>query len=250
MKNQQAQEDQYEFPYHWLPSFSADGRLISFGKNLEWALEYQSYISTICDFAKTISPKRILDVGCGDGRVTDMVFRSVENIDLCLGVDYSERAIAFAKMFADRRITFSCRRLDEIEDNFDLVSLIEVYEHIPPSESASFIKTVGSKVKSGGYLIVSVPSTNIPVNEKHYRHFSKDVLINEVATSSGLEMHKLYFCHSKSRFSNLLRKILINRLWTLNESHLQKFLINLYSRKLKHAKETDCSHIVCVFIKP
>jgi 2-polyprenyl-3-methyl-5-hydroxy-6-metoxy-1,4-benzoquinol methylase len=249
MGNQQAQEAQYSFPYHWLPTLEDDGRLLTLGKSLEWGLEYYSYVSTVADIARKRRPGSILDVGCGDGRVTEALFRAVPSVERCVGVDYSERAIALAKMFGSRPIEFQSRPLSDVAGGFDLVTLIEVYEHIPPDGAKAFMREVLSKLAPGGALLVSVPSVNVPLNEKHYRHFSLKLLSDEVLACGDVILESVTYCHSTSSLAEWLRRMLVNRVWTLNESGLQRALINLYDRFFKYTNEGRGSHVVALFVR-
>ncbi|MDO9236520.1 MAG: class I SAM-dependent methyltransferase [Aquabacterium sp.] len=250
MGNQQAQEAQYSFPYHWLPVLADDGRLLTLGKSLEWGLEYYSYVSTVADMARQRRPSSILDVGCGDGRVTDALFRAAPSVQRCVGVDYSERAIALARMFGNQSIDFQNRPLSEVPGEFDLVTLIEVYEHIPPDDAMVFLRDVVSKLAPGGALLVSVPSVNVPVNEKHYRHFSLELLHEEVVACGNVKLEYVTYCHSTSKLAEWLRRIMINRVWTLNDSGMQRVLIRLYDRFFKYASEERGAHVVALFVRP
>jgi len=86
---QKVQEDLYEFPYHYI------GQKIEIYK-LIWQIEYFSIFNIIKNILKPFSNQKILDAGCGDGRFC-YEFRD-QNVDI-IGVDYSQRAINFAKGF-------------------------------------------------------------------------------------------------------------------------------------------------------
>jgi hypothetical protein len=66
------QASQYEFPYHYLPHFSANGtpRLHRY---LAWGLDYLTYTSFVVEQIRQISPRSLLDIGCGDGRLINVV---------------------------------------------------------------------------------------------------------------------------------------------------------------------------------
>jgi SAM-dependent methyltransferase len=249
MGNQKAQEAQYSFPYHWLPSLGEGGRLLALGKALEWGLEYYSYLQTAADIASYLKPSSILDVGCGDGRVTDALFCAAPSVNRCVGVDNSERAIALARMFGNKSIDFQCKQISEVTGKFDLVSLIEVYEHIHPQQARLFLMDVLSKIAPSGALLVSVPSQNVPLNEKHYRHFSLPLLCDEVSSCGKWTLVRVNYCHSTSKLSQWLRRLMINRFWTLNQSNLQQYLIGVYDKFFKHTTEDCGAHIVAVFVR-
>ena len=168
-KEQNAQEQQYYFPYHYL------------GLQLELyrELEHRHYLSVmkICkEMLRPFNGQKILDAGCGDGRFC-YEFRN-ENVEV-LGVDYSERAIGFAKAF-NPSMQFCVADLTQLdyENHFDIVTLIEVLEHIPPEKIKDCISSLSRALKIGGRLLVSVPTVNLPLHKKHYQHFTMKTLLS------------------------------------------------------------------------
>ena len=93
MKNlteeQRDQEDLYSFPYHYLDLKSDEHRLLL-------RIEGIAKLRLIRDYILKNNFKRILDAGCGDARL----FHEIKDFNgELVGVDYSERAIGFAKVF-------------------------------------------------------------------------------------------------------------------------------------------------------
>ena len=68
-KEQKIQNQEYEFPYHYIPKFRGD---FTQTNNWIWGRNYISAIEFILTQIKKDSKKieSIADVGCGDGRLT------------------------------------------------------------------------------------------------------------------------------------------------------------------------------------
>ena len=139
------------------------------------AIDYRGYIA-VTESLLPSAPCRLLDVGCGDGFIAAQLLESGYNVT---GVDYSERAIAFAKILVPDG-TFHVGDVRELAKQaqwhaqFDTAIFIEVLEHIPPDYHLETIKAIGQCLKLDGTLIMSVPSIHIPLNRWHYKHFERD----------------------------------------------------------------------------
>ena len=161
---QMAQEKDYAFPYHYL-----DLQGGGYNENV-WGLEYKATLAFVKDRLRPFVGQRILDAGCGDGRFC-FELRD-ENVKLT-GVDYSERAIAFARAF-NPNATFHVGELSalRLQGKFDAAVMIEVLEHIPPSDIPAMMEALASLLKPRGRLVVTVPSVREKLHVKHYQHFT------------------------------------------------------------------------------
>jgi SAM-dependent methyltransferase len=96
-----------------------------------------------------------LDVGCGDGRTLGpwMIARGASY----LGVDVSANAVREARAKGlDARLIDTASSLPFADDTFDVVTCIEVFEHLfEPHVAASEIRRV---LRPGGVLIATVPN--------------------------------------------------------------------------------------------
>jgi methionine biosynthesis protein MetW len=96
----------------------------------------------------------VLDLGCGDGSFLACLRERVPDLR-ARGADASERALEVA-----RARGFDAFRLDladpasEIPGGFDVVTALEVIEHLPDAETA----TLKAAAAARRYLIVSVPN--------------------------------------------------------------------------------------------
>ena len=127
---QSVQEGRYDYPYHYIPSW--DGHTFSQTQTWPWGYEYLSYIGVILEKAVATSFDSLLDVGCGDGRFLFELSRRAPGKRLA-GIDFSERAIAYAKIMAPG-IEWVCGDIAKpgvVASPFDVVTLIETLEQVP-----------------------------------------------------------------------------------------------------------------------
>ena len=89
------QEDQYSFPYHYLPSYAINR--VNLTRKWGWSLEYLGRIEIITNFLKRSEFNDFVDFGCGDGRLIN-ILSSLFDAQFT-GYDYSNRAIQFARVF-------------------------------------------------------------------------------------------------------------------------------------------------------
>lgn len=194
------QDQEYEFPYHHLPTLEKGG--IKLYRGLKWGLDYLSYIHFVKKKILEIKPERLLDIGCGDGRLISEIKEEVEIVE---GVDISRRAIDFARAF-NPGIKFYCKDFRQIDKKYNLVVLMETLEHISNSDIPKFVESIARKLHKNGKLILTVPSKNKPLIPKHYRHYDLNTIKNQL--SSNFKIIEYYFLNKV----NLL-KIFKNFLW-------------------------------------
>lgn len=236
------QSEQYQFPYHWLPSLDKNDRF-SLARSLAWGLDYLTYMDFISTLIASQKPLSILDIGCGDGRFLDFICEKNKELKKTYtGVDLCEKAIAFARLLNDHE-RFFCTDVADIKGTFEAITLIEVLEHIPDETISHFLDIVRDRLSLEGRLWVSVPSVNVPVNEKHYRHYSTELLV-ETLQAAGFKIDKTYYVYKISWIVNTLRRIVTNRVYTLNTSPLTKIIWHLHRFVGYMAGQHNCMHIV------
>ena len=117
-------EEKYSLPYHWFPQKRI--------RRFDWE-EKQRLVFSLLETHLQSPVERYLDVGCGDGRWTADVHRQLGTRQETTGVDISERALAFARLISPE-LTFEHSPAEALpfdDDSFDLVTAIEVLEHLP-----------------------------------------------------------------------------------------------------------------------
>jgi ubiquinone/menaquinone biosynthesis C-methylase UbiE len=125
-----------------------------------------------------VNAKYVLDVGCGYGYGIEYMLR--KGATFCIGLDYSKKAIKFAKMnYQDTNLQYyvmDATNLSYFHDqSFDVVLSIEVIEHLP--DANKHICEISRVMKSGGILVLSTPNKEMtsagqrPVGKFHTKEF-------------------------------------------------------------------------------
>ena len=244
-KQQLVQEGQYTFPYHFIPQDVKGAWTVS--THLWWGYEYLAILQTITDLVVDLRPGKVLDFGCGDGRLIYELYK--KGIPEISGIDFSERALVFSQSMGqyDDRVKFFTD-LGKIQgQQFDIAIAMEVIEHIPPEQTKSIITGIHSILGDEGTFIISVPTKNIPVNRKHYRHFTVHELEQEVA---GLFLiDRVYFVHKIGTFCNILRRAVVNKFLIPLWLPWLKLTTTLYKRFVMEAQEYNGAHLIAVLRK-
>lgn len=225
------QDAQYGFPYHFLPRLE-HGRF-RFHEVLGWGHEYLSYLTRIADVLAQRQWTSLLDVGCGDGRLVSHLGQRFEGRRLT-GLDYSQRAITLARAMVPEAdfLAADVTKAGLFEDRFDCATCIETIEHIEPSFLPQFVSGIRQHLKPGATLVVTVPSTNVPVTDKHYQHFTPELLTKTLA--GPFEVERIEYLNGVSRVADAVRMLITNRLYTVTNPAALTAFYNFYvSRYLK-----------------
>jgi 2-polyprenyl-6-hydroxyphenyl methylase / 3-demethylubiquinone-9 3-methyltransferase len=106
----------------------------------------------------TLKGSRVLDVGCGGGLLCEALARAGAEV---MGIDLAPGMIEVARLHAAEQgldITYKVVAAEEIEGNFDVVTCMEMLEHVPDPERMT--ATLATLVKPGGALFVSTINRN------------------------------------------------------------------------------------------
>ncbi len=100
---------------------------------------------------------RLLDIGCGDGalfRELSPHLRAGVGIDLDPGPSRAEGAyqLIVGRIPED---------LPNPSEPFDVITMLSVLEHVPPTDQPRVAKRCHALLKPGGYLVISVPSPTV-----------------------------------------------------------------------------------------
>ena len=244
---QLTQELQYVLPYHFLPQ--RYGSVFRQTLTMSWGYEYLSYIEFITRLVGREAFASLIDVGCGDGRLLHEL-RQAQCEPRLVGIDFSQRAIDFARLLTSG-VEFVCGDVTaepDLRNAFDVVTAIEVLEHVPPGDCENFVRGLCEVLKPGGRLILSVPSVNIPLKEKHYRHFDEELLLRTLAPC--FRITNTHFLNCQSWWTRwILEPVLCNRLFILNHPRLLGALYRFYCRRLLPAHRTNCRRILVECVK-
>lgn len=242
---QTRQELQYQYPYHWIPRRA--GARIIYSQSVDWASEYLKSIEVVAGVVAELRPGLVADVGCGDGRIVNDVALLHPNTRW-VGIDYSARAIALAQaLCAAPNASFlsgSVGPTFRLPEPCDLVTLVEVLEHIPPAELAAFIRHAFALLRPGGTMLVTVPHVNRPVQRKHFQHFtgaSLHAALMEAVAAETAECSLQFIDEVPGFWQRGIARLARNRVFTIEPW----FQCELHRRAvLTFVPETRCGRIV------
>jgi 2-polyprenyl-3-methyl-5-hydroxy-6-metoxy-1,4-benzoquinol methylase len=120
-----------------------------------------------------IKGKNILEFGCRDG--SSFVSFLNYSADKIVGMDIDEKVIDLSKrIYSDlgyNNIKYRINKINEPipsdDEEFDIVSCNAVFEHINPELRLRYLKELQSKVKKGGYIIISDTPNRLWPKEGH-----------------------------------------------------------------------------------
>ncbi len=254
MYPEEIQERQYSIPYHYLP-WEQDG-VWRVGCFLWWGFEYLAVLNTVLELVGKIlqhdqSQAKVLDFGCGDGRLIVELLARYPSLAIVAGVDISEKALTFARAMTwrDQRVEFFLNVTTAVKKmgQFDIAVAMEVLEHIPPADLPDIVAHLHSALTEDGWLIVSVPTTNIPLNRKHYQHFTLKTLTQIL--DSYFSLQEVHYVHRIGILAKLIRQAVINRFFISNGKMWLRLCTWAYNQYVRVADERTGAHLVCCFRK-
>ena len=105
----------------------------------------------------SLSHKKVLDVGCGGGILTESLSQWGANVT---GIDASQKAIDVASMHASAlnpKPEYACIIAEDYAklhpEQFDILTCMELIEHVP--SPLSLLQALSSLLKPGGHLFMS-----------------------------------------------------------------------------------------------
>jgi 2-polyprenyl-6-hydroxyphenyl methylase/3-demethylubiquinone-9 3-methyltransferase len=115
------------------------------------------------DGLAALAGKRVLDIGCGGGILSDSMARKGANVT---GIDLSVKALRVAQLHAleagtanvnYQEISAEAMALEQ-PGEFDVVTCMEMLEHVP--DPASVVRACSTLVKPGGWVFFSTLNRN------------------------------------------------------------------------------------------
>jgi SAM-dependent methyltransferase len=136
------------------------------------------------------APARVLDVGCGSGRILEQLSR----LGSLAGLDSSEDSIAAARdrVVGDIRLGLA-ESLPWEDESFDLVLALDVIEHTPDDRRT--LREMLRVTRPGGRLVLTVPAYELlwsdhDVASGHYRRYRRRTL-RPALIEAGWEVERL-----------------------------------------------------------
>ena len=162
------------------------------------------------DGAVGLKGKRVLDVGCGGGILSESM--SEKGADV-IGIDLGEKALKVAKLHqleSGSQVDYQLIAVEELAsqqpDSFDVVTCMEMLEHVP--DPAAIIDACARLVKPGGSVFFSTINRNpkaylfavigaeyvlnmLPKGTHAYEKFIKPSELSAWARQAGLNVEQL-----------------------------------------------------------
>lgn len=165
--------------------------------------------SIVKELALDIENPVVLDVGCGTG----MNYQVLSPLGETFCIDVSESAILYSRR---RGLTLLARssvdRLAFVDASFDLVTALDVLEHI--DEDVVALRELRRVMKRGGLLMITVPAYGFLWSEHdealhHRRRYAAYELRNKLVRA-GFEVERITFYITSLFFPILAMRILQN----------------------------------------
>lgn len=203
------------------------------------ALRYHFVGKALRRLADHYRVKNALDIGCGVGEVIKLIVASWKDIEVT-GFDISEEAIQLAREHCPG-IYFLVSDMEsfESENRYDLITAIDVIEHIKDDMAA--IKKINNLLNDNGILVLSLPNmmrywSKDDERGGHYRRYSKKEIIKKLQTS-GFSIVKIRSYGFPFPVIYHYIKNCLNKTQRFNENRLVKTpnrLVRTISSIIKH----------------
>ncbi len=155
----------------------------SFGEEKQAVFKFKQFETNYKKYFPNNLDAQVLDIGIGRGEMLTCYQNwGYKNY---LGIDISPSTVTYCKS-----IGLNCQLIDDTgqylkntKNTFDLITLIDVLEHIPREFVVSFLKDVRGALKEGGVFIIQVPNLQAPDGQLH--------MFNDVTHMMGYIEHSL-----------------------------------------------------------
>lgn len=178
-----------------------------------------------------ITGKRIVDVGCGGGILAEALAERDASVT---GIDLAEKSLKIAKLHlleSGRQVDYQLKPVEtlasEQPESFDVVSCMEMLEHVP--EPASIIEACARLTKPGGWLFFSTLNRTprsyllavlgaeyilglLPRGTHDYARFIKPSELARMTRAAGLDTEELAGLH----YNPLTREVTLNQQTQVN----------------------------------
>lgn len=181
-----------------------------------------------------IAGKRILDVGCGGGILSEALAASGGEVT---GIDLAEKSLKIARLHlleSGQKVNYQLKPVEELAAespaSFDIVTCMEMLEHVP--EPSSIINACSQLCRPGGWVFFSTLNRNpksylmavlgaeyilnlLPRGTHDYQRFIKPSELSRMTRSAGLDTVEVAGMHYNP----------FNRIVTLNQDASVNYLV-------------------------
>lgn len=139
----------------------------SFGSEAQAIPKFKQFDFNYKKFFPQDKNAEVLDIGIGRGEMLSSFIRwGYKNYS---GIDISPSTVELCKKIGLRAELVSSTQewLRERKGKFDVITLLDVLEHIPREEQIGFLRSLKGSLKEGGVLIVQTPNIQAPSATLH-----------------------------------------------------------------------------------
>jgi SAM-dependent methyltransferase len=146
-----------------------------------------------------INAKSIAEIGCGAGEILNQLHKSMADDVVFTGYDISADAISMTKHLQKKRLTFKLEDLQKSNSYFDLLLMIDVFEHV--DDYLGFLRKCKPKSKNTIFHIPldisaqSIIRNKLMVGRKsvgHLHYFTKETALATL-TDAGYEIVDYFY---------------------------------------------------------
>lgn len=170
---------------HYATNFQNAPEIFDEEAALHWGRGYRHYLHGWLPVNKNVT---IVDLACGGGKL--LHFFKKEQYQNISGVDISPEQVKLA-----RQVTPNVDEdnvLDWLETHpltFDLITGLDIIEHLNKPEVLRFLDAIYNALKPGGRLVLQTPNAESPWGSKHrYNDFTHEVGFNPNLLSRLLKL--------------------------------------------------------------
>jgi SAM-dependent methyltransferase len=106
------------------------------------------------------APRRILEIGCGLGAMSWRMAQQWPDAEV-IGSDISPRSVDYAsRLFQLPNLRYASGRIEELDlqPGFDLIVLVDVYEHIAHDDRPAFNESLEPLLSARGRIVMTFPT--------------------------------------------------------------------------------------------
>jgi SAM-dependent methyltransferase len=164
---------------------------------------------------------RLLDVGAGERGMEDKIVAKHD-------------AVVYKSMDIDRHLPHDYYSLDDIDEQFDLVLLLDVIEHLALEDGVKMLQRINELLIDGGNLIINTPNIFNPnrfwLDATHKVAYSYEEL-GGILLSQGFDVVEIYRTYTDSFPKYFLRLTLCYPLHRILNVDFAKSILILARKK-------------------
>lgn len=181
--------------------------------------KFKQFENNYRDFFPLNSAAKVLDIGIGRGEM--LTCMKNWGYTEYLGADISPSTVNFCKSLGLNCILVNdtVEWLSDKDSTFDVITLLDVLEHLQKEDVIEFLNSLYKSLISGGKLIIQVPNLQAPDSQLHrYNDFTHNIgfvehSLKQVLITAGIFDLKFYGFEEiignsiKSKIMKILRSL-------------------------------------------